>query len=145
MITQRLPIPTERFGTLEVGIDDIIELPDGLLGFPDLRRMVLLPVDDEGTFCWMQSVDHPELAFLAVVPWPFFGDYELDLPDADAEALGLRRAADAVTWCLVTVHRDPDRFTANLLGPVLVNHVVRRAKQVVLRSDLPTQADLLVE
>ncbi|MCB0995400.1 MAG: flagellar assembly protein FliW [Acidimicrobiales bacterium] len=144
MTAQRVCVDTERFGPLDIDVEQIIEVPDGFLGFPELRRLVLIPVDDDATFCWMQSVDDPATAFLAVAPWSFFPDYEVTLRDDDADALALRRAEDAVTWCLITVHREPDRFTANLLGPVLVNNALRRGRQVILREDLPTQAELLV-
>jgi flagellar assembly factor FliW len=140
-----LVIPTDRFGELTVEPGRIIAIPGGIPGFAALERAVLVPVDPDGLFFWIQAVDDPSLAFLAVVPWTFFPDYEPEIPNQDQAELGLTAAADAMVLCLVTVHRDPERLTANLLGPVIVNSGTGQARQVVLERDLPVQADLRVD
>ena len=135
-------IATSRFGEVEIDDDEIVQLADGLLGFVEMTSMVLLPVDQDGLFFWLQSVEKPDLAFLALVPWALFPDSDLVLNEVDLEALDLHDAADALVFCLLTSHDEPRRFTANLLGPVVVNQRTRQGRQVVLDADLPTQADL---
>ena len=137
-----LTLHTDRFGEVRVDADKVIDLPDGLVGFVTLTRCVLLPVDDDGLFFWLQAVDDPALAFLVVTPWPLFDDYVLELTDADQDALELRDPGDAMVFCLLTSHDNPRRLTANLLGPIVLNQRLRRGRQVVLDSDLPTQAEL---
>jgi flagellar assembly factor FliW len=138
-------IQTDRFGELSIDADQILAIPGGIPGFPTMHRAVLLPVDPDNLFFWIQAADDPALAFLAVVPWTFFPDYEPEIPTQDQDELGLNDAHDALVLCLVTVHRDPDRLTANLLGPVIVNTATSTARQVVLERDLPVQADLSVD
>lgn len=135
-------ISTTRFGEVEIDDDEVVELADGLLGFVQMTSMVLLPVDQDGMFFWLQAAEKPDLAFLALVPWAMFPEYDLVLNEVDQEALDLHDAADALVLCLLTSHDDPPRFTANLLGPVVVNQRTRRGRQVVLDADLPTQAEL---
>jgi flagellar assembly factor FliW len=136
-------VATARFGEIEVDDERVILCPEGLPGFPDARRFVLVDVRETGVFYWLQSLDDPALAFLAVVPWPFFPDYEPELPDADRDALGLSSADDALVLCLLTVHRDDEVITANLMAPVVVNRHTRRARQVVLAdAGWPLQAPL---
>lgn len=137
-----LVVPTDRFGELTVDPGDVIEFPDGLVGFAMVTRAVAVPVNDDGLFWWLQAVDDPALAFLAVVPWAFFADYEPVLPADVQDRLGIDDADDALVYCLVTIHDDPRRFTANLLGPVVVNRRRRVGRQVVLDADLPTRAEL---
>ncbi|MCB0995988.1 MAG: flagellar assembly protein FliW [Acidimicrobiales bacterium] len=141
MADARRQIETLRFGTITVSDDEIVDIPDGVPGFPEFQRCVLVPVD-QAMFWWLQSTEDPELAFLSVVPWPFFPDYEPEVPAGEQDVLGLSDPGDALVLCLVTVHRDPDRFTANLLAPVVVNQSSRRARQIVLDQDLPSQAEL---
>jgi flagellar assembly factor FliW len=135
-------IRTDRFGAISVAQEAIIELPDGLLGFVTLTAVALVPVDDDGVFTWLQSVDDPATAFLGVTPWTFFPDYQPVLGDLDQAALGLEEPGQAIVFCLVTGHDDPPRFTANLLGPVVINRDTRVGRQVVLDADLPTRAPL---
>ncbi len=137
-----LVLSTERFGEVRVDDEKVITLPDGLLGFVSMTRAVLLPVDDDGLFFWMQSVDDPALAFLVLTPWPLFPDYAPELGEADQHALDLDDPADALVFCLLTSHDRPRRLTANLLGPVVVNQARRLGRQVVLEGDHPTQAEL---
>ena len=137
-----LVVPTDRFGELTVDPGDVVEFPDGLMGFAMVTRAIAVPVNDDGLFWWLQAVDDPALAFLAVVPWAFFADYEPVLPADVQERLGLDEVDDALVYCLVTIHDDPRRFTANLLGPVVVNRRRRLGRQVVLDADLPTRAEL---
>jgi flagellar assembly factor FliW len=135
-------LSTDRFGEVTVDDDEVIALPEGLLGFDAVVEIVVLPVDENGRFFWLQAVNDPSVAFLALTPWPMFADYDLDLPDVDQDALELHDAGDALVFCLVTSHDNPRRFTVNLAGPVIINQRNRRGRQVVLENGEPTQADL---
>jgi len=135
-------VATERFGELTIDSEEIIHMPDGMVGFVAMNEVTLLPVDPDGLFFWLQAVNDPALAFLVLTPWPLFPDYTLDLADPDQAALDLDDPGDALVFCVVTSHEDPRRFTANLVGPVVINTRLRRGRQVVLEADLPTQADL---
>lgn len=125
-------VVTERFGDLEVPDDRLLSFPQGLPGFPDARRFALVDGRDTGVFYWLQSVDDAALAFLCAVPWAFFPDYALDLSDDEEAALELASADQAMVLSILTVHREEQRITANLLGPVVVNQVTRTGRQVVL-------------
>lgn len=133
---------TDRFGELAIDSEQIIDMPDGLVGFVSIGRLALLPIDPDGLFFWLQAVDDPAVAFLALTPWPLFPDYTLELGDADQAALDLEEPGEALVFCVVTSHDEPRRFTANLVGPVVVNTRLRRGRQVVLEADMPTQAEL---
>ena len=123
-------VESERLGLVEIDPDTIVELPAGLAGFEDARRFALIPADEVGAYCWLQSLDEADLAFLAAVPGFFFPDYEPDLPEEDADALGIDRVDQVQLLCLVSI--IDDLISANLMGPVVLNVVTRQARQVVL-------------
>ena len=134
-------IDSEHLGSVEVDEASVIELPAGILGFPEQRRYAVVAADDSGLYSWLQSLDEPQLAFLAVVPSPFFPDYEPVISDEDCATIGLTDPEDAQVLCLVTVGEDA--VTANLLGPVVLNVRTRMARQVVLTdSRLSTRAPI---
>ena len=122
-----------KLGWIEFRPEQVIEFVEGLLGFPDLRRYVLVD-HRKGVFMWLQSLEDPSLAFLVVDPWVFFPDYSPEIPDEDVEALELREPYNFSLFCLVTVPSDPRKMTVNLRGPVVVNLNNRRAKQVVVTN-----------
>jgi flagellar assembly factor FliW len=131
--TDRVPtvqIQSDRLGTIDVDETSVLEFSEGLLGFEDHRRFVLVSADDSGAYCWVQSLDNSALAFLAVVPGFFFDDYLPDVPEADVEALALTESTPTQVLCLVTL--SDAGITANLLGPIIVNLQTRQARQAVL-------------
>jgi len=141
-------VSSDRFGALEIAVERLLHFPDGLLGFPSSHRFALIDSADTGIYFWLQSVDDPTLAFLSVVPFAFFPDYQLDLSTDDEQAMGLASPADALVLCLLTVvHSDTsvkeNHITANLLGPIVVNKVSRVGRQIILAdSGYPVRAPL---
>lgn len=119
-----------RFGDVDYDESSTLTFPHGLLGFEGESSFVVVPVDDEGTYSWLQSTNDPELAFLATSPHFFFPDYAPEVNDGDVEELDLRDETETLLLCLVTIVDDD--ITANLLGPIVVNTRTRRARQVVL-------------
>jgi flagellar assembly factor FliW len=136
-------VASERFGEMTVAEDRVVRFVDGLLGFADHKRFALIDSGDGGTYFWLQSLEDPALAFLGVVPWAFFPDYQIDLPPVEENSLGLGSEADVLVLCLLTVVRDQNLITANLLGPLVINTVQRVGRQIVLTdSGYPVRAPL---
>ncbi len=131
-----MQIATSRFGVLDALEEQLIEIDGGLLGFPDATRYIRVPMPDADGWLWLQSVDDPDLAFLAIDAFLFFPDYDLELPEADVTAIALESSSDADVLALVTVRRAADgaveSITANLLGPVVINNPTGVGRQVVL-------------
>lgn len=133
-------ITTHRFGVaeqVEVSEADLFEVQPGLLGFEQLHRFALIEEVDSPVE-WLQSVDDPRVAFAMMDPFLFCPDYGFDLPDADAESLGLHAPEDAQVRAILAVRESPQQITANLMAPVVLNKATRRGRQVILQeSDWP--------
>jgi len=123
-------ISSERFGDVAVDETSTLTLPHGLLGFEDETSFAIVPVDDDGTYSWLQSAKDPSLAFLATSPHFFFPDYAPEVNDNYVAELDLLGPSETLLLCLVTI--DGDDITANLLGPIVVNTRTRHGRQVVL-------------
>ena len=129
-----------RFGVLEFNEDEVIEIKDGLLGFPLSKSFLLFPYGQDSSFFWLQSVDEAEIAFIVINPFDFFGDLEFVLEDADADSLTLERGEDVEVFTLVTIPEGrPEEMRTNLAGPVVVNTVNRLGKQILLKGYSPRQ------
>jgi len=138
-----MEVQTTRFGALDLDEHRVVDFVGGIPGFPQFTRALLIEVEDNPDYYWLQSIDEGDLAFLTVVPWSFFADYELVLNDDDQSAIALDDAGDAFICCLVSVDRDNQLFTANLRAPIVVNVAANRARQVILPDErLPLQAQL---
>jgi flagellar assembly factor FliW len=127
-----MTVESTRFGTLDVTQDAVIELPEGLLGFETVTQYCLVEHAPGSPFRWLQAVADPALAFVAVNPYDFFHDYEMEIADADMAWLGIATADEVSVLTLVTV-AGPD-VTTNLVGPVVVNRLSRIGKQIILAN-----------
>lgn len=130
-----MKLSTSRFGTIDIEEDQVIHLANGMIGFPEERRFVLLRQSEESPFFWFQSVDNGGLAFVITDPSWFQPDYEIDIGPAEAEELGLKGSLEGIqTFVVVNIHfaNGASEITANLLGPIVINPHKRLGKQLVL-------------
>jgi flagellar assembly factor FliW len=111
----------------------LIHMPNGLLGFEEVKSYLLLSRPEETPFLWLKMADAPHLAFLVVSPNDVLEHYDLDIPDEEVRALDLQSPTDAVIFNIVTLHADGSA-TVNLKGPILVNRHSWVARQVVPRN-----------
>lgn len=121
--------------------DKILDFPEGIPGFPELRRFLIVEFLADGAFQELRSVDDPDVAMVVCVPWLFFPEYAPILSDEDQAELALTDADDAVLFVPVSVAGD--EVTLNLLGPFVVNRATRRGRQIVLsESDYSVRAPI---
>lgn len=127
-----ITLATSRFGEMTVDADKIITMTTPLLGFPEAKQFVLKPHGEKSPFLWLQSVEDPHLAFV-VIPAPFLlPEYRPSIPESvrgELEADGEERLE---TLLLLTIPpANPQKMTANLLGPLMINSRKRLARQVL--------------
>jgi flagellar assembly factor FliW len=112
-----------------------VVLPFGLVGFPDHKRMELLYLPEQMPFLWMRLHGPEPLHFVVIEPRNILGDYELELFDEDAAAIGLTGPDDAMVLNIVCLRPGrPHEATVNLVGPVIINRRTGVGKQVVLAN-----------
>ncbi len=127
-----MKIMTTRFGEVDCPEADIIEFPEGLLGFEDMKRYILVDVPEFAPLRWLQSVEAPWLAFVLCDPTLLLSDYRVPVPKKDMETIGLASESQGFVYVILVVGGEDRPTTANLKGPVVFNFERRQAKQVVL-------------
>lgn len=128
-------IQTTRFGQVDVQEESILKFSEGILGFSDLRKFVLLDDPTDDIFAWLQSCDEPAIAFPVLEPELFAESYKVSLAKTDYEALKMTDLSRARLLCIVTIPEDPTQMTANLKAPIVVNVAERTARQCVLQDN----------
>jgi flagellar assembly factor FliW len=134
----RVHFESRRFGPLDLGKDQVIEFPSGLIGLGG-SRYALVSTDDDSPFSWLQSLEDPDLAVPVTNPFWFFADYEVNLSDADSARVGTESPEAVDVW--VTVRALPDEVTANLKAPIVVHagrghQVINEAREFGVRTPL---------
>ena len=128
-----MKVKSSRFGEVEVPADRVITLPQGMIGFPQLRRYVLIQHSDGSPFFWLQSLEAAELAFVMVNPLLFDPEYKFTLSNAETKLLAVEDPSQIQVWVVVTIPAGkPDQMTANLKAPLVINLANRQAAQIIL-------------
>jgi len=128
-----LTVNTSRFGDVQVDAAKVITLAKGIIGFPDDKQYVLIKHQPESPLFWLQSVTNPELAFVVVMPALFKPDYKVPVNPPLLHSLDAANPAEIQVYVLVTVPPGrPEKMTANLKGPLLINPTSRLGQQIVL-------------
>lgn len=130
-----MEIKTTRFGQVEIDENLIITLPDGVLGFEDLKSYIILDhFDKESPFKWLQSVEDPSLAFVITDPLVFVPEYKVKISKEEVSAIELSDASKAIIVVIVNIKRDHSEITVNLQGPIVINPEKKLARQFVIRE-----------
>jgi len=126
-----MKIKTTRFGEVEIADEKVLHFPEGIIGFHSLKRFVLLGKQSR-LVMWLQAVDNPRIAFIVINPFLFEPDYNPRLTQEDLDFLKVQDSNDLHIFAIVVVPEDPQKMTANLLGPVVINTKEKIGKQVIL-------------
>jgi flagellar assembly factor FliW len=128
-------IQTTRFGAVQLQSEDVIDFPEGILGFNDLRKFVLLDDPNDEIFAWLQSCEVAQIAFPVLEPELFTTNYTVGLTKHDLESLGLQKQEKTRSFSIITIPEDATQMTANLKAPVVINIEKRCARQIVLQDN----------
>lgn len=128
-------IATTRFGQVEIKNEDILTFAEGLLGFADLKKFVLLDDPSDEIFAWLQSCDAGAIAFPLLEPEIFSDTYNVTMSKSDMEALKVKEQKDAHYFSIITIPEDPTQMTANMKAPIVINMKEKLARQCVLQDN----------
>lgn len=137
-------ISSQRFGALEVGEEQVLQFPEGLIGFPNEREFVLIPHNATGFLAWLQSTRSPAIALPVVSAHAFGSKYPDVSIDASTTSLGLGNESDDVALMVVLSAPQGQPATVNLLAPILVNVTTRRGAQVILDGSRFSTRELFI-
>jgi flagellar assembly factor FliW len=129
-----LKLATQRFGDIEVDLEQTITFTHGIPGFDDYKKFIVLQPDPEMPFTFLQSIEEGKLSFILTNPHAFFPDYDIKLPGSVKDELHIESDEDCTVWTIVSVKESIEDATLNLLAPIIINVRVKQGKQVVLNG-----------
>lgn len=133
-----MKVQTTRFGEIDIPEGHVINIPEGIPGFPESQSYVLLEHDSEGTpFKWLQSLENGALAFIVMDPQLVVNNLPVELDGESRQIFGAEKLDERfVLMCIVNVpHESPMEMTINLRAPILVHLEKRIGKQIILADE----------
>lgn len=133
---------TLRFGELEYRSEDVVILPEGLVGMPQLRRWLLLDLGNDQAMKWMQSLDRGDFGFPVTQPYFFLDDYDFPLPYPARQKIGNASEDQIAVMIITTVHPGGAKVTGNMLAPLVIDTDTRRGLQLTLEGDFDLRQEI---
>lgn len=127
-------INTSRFGELQVNKEDILDFPDGLLGFENLKNFFIVDPGDSTLILWLQSTEKESVAFPIIEPKIFNPEYIAKLVPTDLQSIELESTSHAKIYTILTIPTDISKMSANLKAPIVINNAKKLARQIVLQN-----------
>lgn len=124
-----------RFGEQTVSRDKVILFPDGIPGFETCKSYALFDDVESAPFQWLLSIENPRLGFVVVNPTFLWPDYDPKISRDDLKSLEVTDTNDVLIYSIVTLSDNPTEVTVNLSGPILINSINRKARQLALLND----------
>ncbi len=127
-------LQTKENGLIEISDEQLITIPNGLLGFESYSDYALID-SHYRPFVWLQSTNEQKLAFLMIDPFLVCPEYSPEIDDLELQKIDIKDPAQILVMTLVTIPKDGKTVTTNLLGPLIINKKNHKAMQVVLADD----------
>ena len=128
-------IQTAYFGEVEIDPSNILNFQFGLPGFENEKEFILLPLEEDGVFQILQSVQTAELAFIITNPYDIAKSYNFDLEEATIHALQIIDEKEVAVFAIVSLKESIAKSTVNLKAPIVLNTTNKKAKQVILNNE----------
>ena len=141
-----MQIQTKFFGEVDIAEDKVITLANGLMGFEENKKYVIL-YDNEKTeksnISWLQSADEQSLALPVVNPLVIKKDYDPIVPDELLEQLGDPEEEGYMLLVTMRIPSDPKEISCNLKAPIIINtKTLLGAQLIVENEDYPVRYHL---
>ena len=119
-----MPMITIKEKEYSYNEDQVLNFNEGLVGLPEMRKAVLIPMDEYAPFCWLASVDDEKIRFVVVNPSEIFAGYDVDSVESN---MGTTK-----TLTIVKISSDWTKTTVNLRAPIFIDTAAKRGAQHIL-------------
>jgi flagellar assembly factor FliW len=114
-----------QFGELEFEEKHIIEFQEGIIGFEEYKKYLIVDDEDSEPFRWLVSLETPDLNFAMIDPALIIDSYRS----------GILKDSDATAFLLVALKDQLDASTTNLRSPIVIDNATRSGRQVILDDE----------
>lgn len=129
-----MKVETKYLGEIDIQETDILLFENGLPGFFEMTKFVVLPIEQDSPFLLLQSLENVEIGFILAYPFAFKNDYAFDISEEDKTDLQIEKEEQAITYSIITMNETIQTSTLNLLAPIIINTDKKRGKQIVLQD-----------
>ncbi len=133
-----MTVKTRDFGEQDISEEKIINFPNGLFAFEEMKKFIMLsPLGDNVFPAWLQSVDDENLCFIVFDPEQLTKDYTVTADEESLAALNSKPEDKLRYLVLAVVPEEYKNTTVNLKSPIVVDTENMLAAQVIASENYP--------
>ncbi|MCX7984371.1 MAG: flagellar assembly protein FliW [Bacteroidetes bacterium] len=114
-----------QFGEFEYQEDHILNFPEGLFGFEDLHKFVLINDEQSEPIRWLVSLEDGYVSFPVIEPHIIVPTYTAGEYDTEGNTI----------LVVVTLRSSVEESTVNLRSPIVISNTTQEGRQVVLMNE----------
>ncbi|WP_017752656.1 flagellar assembly protein FliW [Clostridium tyrobutyricum] len=138
-----MELKTKYHGVLNYEEKDVIIFKNGIPGFDNLEKFILVPAEENSLFAILQSIEDIDIGLVVTSPFNIIKDYEFDLDDSKVCELNIENKKDVLVVNTVTVNSKLENITINLKAPIVINTNDKIGEQLILDNvDYPIKYPL---
>ncbi len=129
---------TKNFGTVDIAEDKLLTFPEGIIGFPFLKKFALIfdkERPDKGDIMWLQSMEEGAFAMPVISPTILVPTYAPEVNNDLLEPLGEMSDDDIFMLVTITVPKEIEKMSVNLKAPFVINSKSNKGVQVACEGD----------
>lgn len=119
-------------GEMEYEENNIIRFNKGIPGFNELRKFILIDLQEYEPFKLLQSLEDNEISLIVTSPYEFFKEYEIKLSEETIKSLKIDSPEQVMILTTVTLNSDVKKITTNLQGPIVINTSNNFGEQIIV-------------
>ena len=114
-----------QFGEMEFDEKHVVEFPEGIIGFGEYKKYLIVDDEDSQPFRWLVSLQQADLSFAMIDPALIMESYQSSV----------FKDLDATVFLLVALKDPLEASTTNLRSPIVIDNATRRGRQVILDDE----------
>ena len=129
---------TKLFGKIDVDDSKVITFPEGLLGFPDMKRFALIFDSDNSDakgLNFLASLDEPAFVMPVVPAVAVKPDYSPQISAEVEKSIGELTEDNVLILVTMTLPSNITEMTVNLNAPIIINADTGKAAQSVVENE----------
>ena len=114
-----------QFGEMSFEETHVLNVPEGIIGFGEYKKYLIVDDEDSQPFRWLVSLEDPELNFALISPDLIVEKFQSSVFND----------ADVTVFCLVALKEPWTTSTMNLRSPFVIDNKSRVGRQMILEDE----------
>ena len=113
-------------------LTNIIDFDNGIPGFEELSKFIVVPLKEHPPFQILQSLEAPPIAMFVIPIHHFESKQEIKIEKMDLTQINAKSQDETDIYFVIKMSQKEKMFTVNTKAPIVINSKILQGCQVIL-------------